>query len=294
MTGRRRLAALALTVAAVGGVAAAPSGALASATPPNADGRLIGTWVNTNGSSPSVKQIVIAPSRSAGGITVDMFGSCTPSLCEWGRAPATVYGPNVSATIGKSFQIDIDQGFARRVDYGILKFSPAGAPTLYVREHNMYTDSSGRHDWVATETFVPGEAAGTSVDATPASDFPAGLQVTPNPALVGTWKNVNASTNSIRRLIVGTASDGSLLVHEFGACSPTSCDNGTVAAISYGKNISSSTGSAFLAPYEFGFARQQLVASYSPATGQLQVTEYTEFQDGSGRSNYRHTEQFHK
>src|SRR5690242_12904790 len=136
MTGRRRIAALALTVAAIGAGAAAP-GALASATPPNADPHLVGTWVNTNSATPNLKQIVISPSRSVGGISVDMFGACVPSLCEWGRAAATIYGPNVSATTGQSFQVNLNQGFARRVDFGQLQVSPTGALTLTVREHNM-------------------------------------------------------------------------------------------------------------------------------------------------------------
>lgn len=292
-TGRRRAVALALTVAAVGaGAAALPTGALASSGHPNADSRLVGTWVNANSASRNVKQIVIAPSRDAGGITVDMFGSCSPTLCEWGRAPAIVYGPNVSSTTGKSFQVDINQGFARRVDFGKLTVSATGAEKLTVREHNMYTDGSGRHDWVATETFVPAGSAATSSDATTATDYPAGLQVAPNPALTGTWNNVNPGTNSITHLVISNAADGSLLVHQFGKCSPSDCDNGTVGAISYGKDISSTTGNSFLAPYTFGFADMQLVATYSPSTHILTVVEYTQFLDASGRSNYTVTERF--
>jgi hypothetical protein len=290
----RRSTAVALAVSALGAAVLPASSALASPTPPNADARLVGTWVNTNAATRNVKQIVIAPSRSAGGVTVDMFGACSPSLCEWGRAPATIYGSSVSAVTGTAFQVDINQGFARRVDFGQLKAAATGALKLTVREHNMYTDGSGRHDWVQTETFVPAGAAATSLDATPASDYPAGLQVAPNAALTGTWKNVNAATNSIPQLIVSTDASGALLVHEFGACSPSMCDNGTVGAISYGKDTTSTTGNAFLAPYTFGFKNQQLVATYQPAIGVLTVSEYSEFLDGSGRSNYVKTEKFKK
>ena len=69
-------------VTALGGAAAH-----ASPVPPVADIALPGTWVNTNVATRSVKQVVIT--RGEGGrINVDAFGSCSPSLCEWGLVPA--------------------------------------------------------------------------------------------------------------------------------------------------------------------------------------------------------------
>src|SRR4051812_43665215 len=90
--------AAAATVTTLGTVAAE-----ASPVPPVANASLPGTWVNTNSATRSVKQVVIT--RGDGGrISVDAFGSCSPSLCEWGLVPALVYGPTVSSTTGNDFQ----------------------------------------------------------------------------------------------------------------------------------------------------------------------------------------------
>src|SRR5205814_2276785 len=95
----------ALGVATLAGLAvglAAPA-AQASPVPPKAASIMFGTWVNTNPSSNSVKQVVVTPTE-IGNVTVDAFGACSPTYCEWGKVPAIVYGPSVSATSGAAFQ----------------------------------------------------------------------------------------------------------------------------------------------------------------------------------------------
>jgi hypothetical protein len=105
--------------------------------------------------------------------------------------------------------------------------------------------------------------------------------VSPSP-LVGTWTNVNAATNDIVKVVIA-ASGGGISVDVFGACSPTPCNWGTVAGISYAATVSSVPAVAFSAQYALGFAK-------SSVTGHLQGKEliietFTEFTDGSGRSN---------
>ena len=85
------------------------------------------------------------------GLTVDGFGACTPSPCEWGRIAGTVFGPNVSAAIGTSFEAQWNFGFARTVVLATYS-APKKVPTLTVRE---FTDNSGRSNYLSTNTFVP-------------------------------------------------------------------------------------------------------------------------------------------
>jgi hypothetical protein len=295
---RRTAILLAAATLVVGLVAAAPpqhvtarsGGRTAATTPPTANPRLLGTWLNSDPATGNVKQLVIA-ADGAGGIVVDAFGACTPTLCEWGRAPAVVYGGNVSSTRGSRFQVNIDHGFARSVLLGRLGKSGAG-PVLRLTGYTAFTDGSGRRNYSWTDEYTRTAPATTSVDATPTVDYPMGFEPTPADGIVGTWVNTNPNTPAVVMLEITASVTGSLLVHEFGACSPSPCDNGIVPGVVYGASVSSTTGDRFIAAYEPGFKRHQLFATFRPKNGTLVVSEFSEFIDGSGRSNYEMTETF--
>ncbi len=269
----------------------------ASALPPNPDSRLVGTWVNTNAATRSLKQITIVRDGS-GQIMVDGFGACTPSLCEWGLVPATSYGASVSSRTGAHFQTN--QRFlagttewSRTAMFGKLTSTSAGL-RLSVRQLTVFTDGSGRRNFTVSETFVPGEGQAPTVKGHPAVDYPQGLPPAPVSGMFGTWKNTSASP-ALDSLKVSPGAGGAPLVQAFGACSPTPCDMGTVTGITYGPSISSTTGRTVLAPYSFGFKNQQLVISYSrgrDGSESITVAHYSEFTDGSGRSNYTRREKF--
>lgn len=277
------------------GVLASP--AFASTTPPVASTALLGTWVNTNAATRSVKQIVVQPSRLAGNIVVDAFGQCSPSLCEWGGVPAIVYGPNVSAKTGASFQTN--QSFqsnktewSRTQLLATVRVASTGAKTLSVRELTAFEDGSGRHNYSVTETFTPGEGLSPTRSGITAGGYPFGFPPSAQPRLAGDWK---ATSNAVVELKIGISA-GVPSVQAFGSCSPSACDMGTVRGITYGANISSTVGNVVLAPYSFGFKNEQLVISFiagaTPANDRLVVGNYSEFTDGSGRSNYLVTETF--
>lgn len=283
------LAALAATVVGL----AAP--ALASPVPPQPSSALSGTWVNVVPSTRSVKQVVIAPSDR--GVMVDAFGACTPSLCEWGRVPAIVYGVNVSAKSGATFQTNQrflagGKEWSRTALQGTVTQTRSGL-RLTLRELTVFEDGSGRKNYTVTETFARGRAAKTSLNGNPVPTYPLGNP----PALVtgafGTWKNVSAGGALAGVRIAGSPAHP--VVQAFGRCTPTACSWGRALGITYGPSIGSATGSTVLAPYTFSFKRAQLVISYSHPRGQrerLTIAEYNEFTDHSGRSNYAMTETF--
>ena len=105
--------------------------------------------------------------------------------------------------------------------------------------------------------------------------------VSPAP-LVKTWTNVNHATNDIVKIVI-SMSGMSFKVDVFGACVPNPCSWGTVAAIPYAANVSSSPAVAFSAHYSFSFAQVILVGHL---LGKEMILEtFTQFTDGSGRSN---------
>jgi hypothetical protein len=100
--------------------------------------------------------------------------------------------------------------------------------------------------------------------------------------LVGTWKNVDKSTNDIVEIII-TGAGSKISVEVFGACVPTPCKWGTVKALAYAANVSSTEAMAFSAQYHFSFSKVIVVGHL--AEKHLLVETFTEFTDGSGRSN---------
>ncbi len=109
--------------------------------------------------------------------------------------------------------------------------------------------------------------------------------------LVGTWNNTNHATNDIVKIIIAAAGSN-IKVEVFGACTPSPCVWGSVPGFAYAANVSSVPSVAFTAQYKFSFAQVTV-------TGHLQgklldLETFTEFTDGSGRSNLYTTDQMAK
>jgi len=100
--------------------------------------------------------------------------------------------------------------------------------------------------------------------------------------LVGTWVNIDKATNDIVRVVIAASGSG-ISVDVFGACSPTPCNWGTVAGTAYAATVSSVPGVAFSAQYALGFAKASVVGHLNG--DRLLIESFTEFTDGSGRSN---------
>jgi hypothetical protein len=115
----------------------------------------------------------------------------------------------------------------------------------------------------------------------------------PNPALSGTWVNTNAATRNVADIVV-TRRAGGILVDGFGACSPRPCEWGSIPGTVFGAKVSSVTGNSFEANWNFGFARDVLLASLTRPRGvpTLVVKEFTTFIPPDGRANFTVTEKF--
>ena len=270
--------------------------ASASPVPPVASTSLIGTWVNTNAASKSVKQIIIQQGRG-GTVLVDAFGSCSPSLCEWGRVTGTVYGTSVSSTTGASFQTNqrfLSGGteWSRTQLFGTVSRTSTGALRLTVREFTAFVDKSGRKNYTVTETFALGKAKqGVTKSGSAVTSYVLGDRPALNGGAFGTWVPSGSSTNLAKVVIGGTAAAPA--VHAYGSCTPTPCDMGTVRGITHGATISTLRGTTVLAPYTFSFKKSQLLIKYTISASDVEtltVVSYNEFTDGSGRSNYTVTQ----
>jgi hypothetical protein len=291
LTSRAALAALVAITAGTAALLPFSAPALASATPPAPNSALIGTWANTNPATRNVADIVVT--RNAGGIAVDGFGACSPTSCEWGSIPGTVFGATVSSATGNSFEANWNFGFSRTVLLASLT-RPRGAPmTLVVQEFTTFIPPDGRANYTVTEKFVrTKKSIRPQAKGKAATDYPRGDWVKPVKTLVGTWKNTSPTGGSITEIKLGRNPDGSLSVHAFGNCSPTLCNWGVVRGITFGTGITSVSGRVFLAPYTFAFKKALLSGSLNNRATTLTVQTNSEFTDHSGRSNYLVTDTF--
>jgi hypothetical protein len=256
--------------------------------PPSPSPVLAGTWLNTNAKTESLAALVISTTKSS--ISVDGFGACSPSFCQWGTIAGTVYGPNVSATGGTAFEAQWNFQFSRTVLLAKLSTFKGIIPVLTVEELTTFTDGSGRGDYAVTETFIKGNGPVATMTGTNAADYPPGKPPAPAALLPTTWINP-AATGTVQAVILSVnPGTGRLEVHAFGYCSPVPCDWGTVTGITFGTSISSTTASTFLAPYVFSFSGVLLGGSVNAGGTRLTVSSWTEFTDHSGRANYDTTE----
>jgi hypothetical protein len=135
----RPLAALAL-----GAALCFPSGSSAQ----TAVSTLLGTWNAAAGSA--LAQVIVA--GGPGAYTIDVKGTCTPTPCDWGTRPLTIYGASAGATVGKVGSATYNQGFATRIV--VVTAQDAVAPFLKVDVYTKFT-GAGRSNYVLTQTFHP-------------------------------------------------------------------------------------------------------------------------------------------
>jgi hypothetical protein len=111
----------------------------------------------------------------------------------------------------------------------------------------------------------------------------------------GTWANTDAATRGLVKVEIAV-SGTNVTVRGWGACTPTPCDWGIKNGVAYASNISTAVASsteAISAVFTPGFATTTLVIR-PLGTGKIEVTNLTQFTDGSSRNNYTTIETFTK
>jgi hypothetical protein len=115
-------------------------------------------------------------------------------------------------------------------------------------------------------------------------------------ALVGTWVNVNPASSGIVKVVITNDIFG-FRVRTYGACSPSPCDHGAIAASPLSKTVSSTVASGLSATYNFGFKKTLVtakrVSEYDGGTF-LQLDAFNIFAAGDTRFDYMRSELFRK
>ena len=101
--------------------------------------------------------------------------------------------------------------------------------------------------------------------------------------LLGTWVNCDPQTRGLVRLLI-TAAGNEVIVHGFGAGSPTPCDWGPVNGLVFADNVTAKPALAFSAVNTFHFKQTTIVGHL--LNGTLIVETFDHFTDKSGRADY--------
>jgi len=107
---------------------------------------LLGNWTAPAGGT--VAKVVIG--GGPGAYTIDVKAPCSPTPCDWGTRPLTIYAPAAGITVGKIGSATYDQGFAQRIV--VVTAMDATAPFLRVDVYTKFT-GGGRSNYATTQTL---------------------------------------------------------------------------------------------------------------------------------------------
>jgi hypothetical protein len=107
----------------------------------------MGTWNNINAATRDLVKVVIT-ARGAS-ITVDAFGACSPTPCNWGAVTGIAYASSVGATPAVAFSAQYTFSFAHVILMGHLQ-----GRQLQVETFTQFTDRSGRSNLYSADTFI--------------------------------------------------------------------------------------------------------------------------------------------
>ncbi len=107
---------------------------------------LVGTWSTCDKNTRNIVRVVLGAKGSS--LTVQVFGACSPTPCDWGVVAGIAYGDNVSATEATAFSAAYSFSFKDVIVTGQLDNG-----TLIVETYNKFKDGSGRSNYY-TRTYL--------------------------------------------------------------------------------------------------------------------------------------------
>jgi hypothetical protein len=111
---------------------------------------LLGTW-NAPAGGGGVTQVVIA--GAPGAYTIHIKASCSPTPCDWGTQPLTIFAPSAAIHVGKIGMATFNQGFVTRTV--VVTAQDAVAPFLRVDMYSKFSPGDTRSNYATTQTLHP-------------------------------------------------------------------------------------------------------------------------------------------
>jgi hypothetical protein len=127
----------------VAAAAAAAAQAVVSSAP------LVGTWSACNKKTRDIVRVVITASGAS--LSVQVFGACTPTPCDWGVVGGTAYAVDVGSTDAIAFTAQYKFSFKTAIVTGLLDQG-----SLILETYNTFTDGSGRSNYYSRSYMCKG------------------------------------------------------------------------------------------------------------------------------------------
>jgi hypothetical protein len=108
----------------------------------------IGTWENTNSSTRGITKLVVTKA-SGNKLNIKVFGSCSPTDCDWGTKSLTTYGSSVQDANHRSATTNYNKNFAD----SLLTINLGGTNRLNLQNFTSFKDNSNRQNYSSTEVF---------------------------------------------------------------------------------------------------------------------------------------------
>ncbi len=248
-------------------------------------GLLTKTWRHTDPDPQGLREVRIQ--GAAGALSVECFGTGGLVPLKFPLALASnIFAANPAAREGMSFFAEFDFGgmvsrFQGNVNLGLL---------VLAGFHDFKAGSS-HSNYFSREFFY---SVASSQATLPASDVPsqgAGTRQLDTSSLLGFWRNTNSLSLGIAAVEISDRGEH-LGIRVHGVGESGTVDWGEVAGPAYAKDCSSADAMAFSATFNSQGIRCHLQANVKQ--GVLVIAYFTEFKDGSGRSNYFSREFYYK
>ena len=251
---------------------------------------VVGTWFNTNRTSPEIAKVELT--YSAEDMVIRVYGAENDATIDWGEAAVAPHAspdrPNEMTGFEAHFESAVvERHLAANLKLGVLVIQCYNRErdveqgrSYFTREffHQRIESFSEPFNGVAGDSSsLPYVKAGDCLENT-ADPLAVNVDLAPH---LGTWRNTYQHTRGISHLELLRDGDG-FLVHAHGVA--TERNWGAVSAVAYADGVGSRNPSGFFAKYDFGFIEMQLAANFNK--GLLIVAAYNHFNDDSGRADY--------
>ncbi len=101
---------------------------------------MVGTWVNVDRNTRGITKVIITESGNQ--YEIQVFGSCSPTDCDWGKSALTTYGDNVGDVTHKAGTALFNPGFSQTT----LSVIQSGSQ-INLDGFTRFTDNSARQNY---------------------------------------------------------------------------------------------------------------------------------------------------
>jgi hypothetical protein len=237
-----------------------------------------GSWISATALAGGIPRLRVR--QHEGSLLVEASGHGEPGPGACGEVTADgVFTNSIRSAVGHAFIATFDSG---QMSSQMQAYQALGVLT----GHAFHRFTDGRRDYFTREFYVLDKNGTGSVGDPVTGDFPAALRTGGNAPsrLLGTWTGLASATTKSIYALHCTAAGGGLAVRAHGVAHDGPVDWGTTDAQLYADAARPDAPPAFLVTFDHDYMRVHLQARIN--RGILVVCEFTEFTDGSGRSDY--------